>query len=59
MMLWFIAQATTSPADNKDPRIDLVHADLKGLPPVTLINAEIDPCVTMGLYLHRRYATPV
>ena len=28
---------------SKDPRIDLVNADLKGLPPVTLINARIDP----------------
>jgi acetyl esterase/lipase len=32
-----------SDADKKDPRIDLVHADLKGLPPVTLINAQVDP----------------
>jgi acetyl esterase/lipase len=29
-MLWFISQVTTSPADAKDPRIDLVHANLQG-----------------------------
>ena len=53
MMLWFIAQATTSPMDSKDPRIDLVHADLKGLPPVTLINAEIDPLRDDGAQLEQ------
>jgi acetyl esterase len=28
MMLWFISQATSSQADTKDARIDLVHANL-------------------------------
>jgi acetyl esterase len=28
MMLWSISQATASPADTKNPRIDLVHANL-------------------------------
>lgn len=51
MMLWFIAHVTKSPADAKDPRIDLVHADLKGLPPVTVINAEIDPLRDDGAQL--------
>ncbi|MES2992320.1 MAG: alpha/beta hydrolase [Pseudomonadota bacterium] len=43
MMEWFAKHALRSDADKKDPRIDLVNADLKGLPPVTLINAQIDP----------------
>jgi acetyl esterase len=51
MMLWFISHVTNSPADAKDPRIDLVHADLKGLPPVTVINAEIDPLRDDGAQL--------
>lgn len=51
MMLWFIAQTTSSPSDLKDPRLDLVHADLSGLPPVTLINAEIDPLQDDGAQL--------
>jgi acetyl esterase len=53
MMLWFIAQVTKSAADAKDPRIDLVHADLKGLPPVTVINAEIDPLRDDGAQLEQ------
>lgn len=51
MMLWFISQVTNSAADAKDPRIDLVHANLQGLPPVTLINAEIDPLRDDGAQL--------
>lgn len=51
MMLWFVAQATKSPVDLNDPRIDLVHADLKGLPPVTIINAEVDPLRDDGAQL--------
>ena len=43
MMEWFAKHALKGPDDKKDPRIDLVHANLKGLPPVTLINARIDP----------------
>ena len=43
MMEWFAKHTLGKPGDKKDPRIDLVHANLKGLPPVTLINARIDP----------------
>ncbi|MFK3972865.1 alpha/beta hydrolase [Pseudomonas sp. NPDC087358] len=53
MMLWFIAQVTSSAADAKDPRIDLVHANLQGLPPVTIVNAEIDPLRDDGAQLEQ------
>jgi acetyl esterase len=43
MMEWFIGTTIAKPDDRKDPRIDLLNADLKGLPTVTLINARIDP----------------
>lgn len=43
MMEWFAKHALGKPDDKEDPRIDLVNANLKGLPPVTLINARIDP----------------
>lgn len=43
MMAWFVDKVFSKPSDTKDPRIDLVNANLKGLPPVTLISAQIDP----------------
>lgn len=53
MMLWFIDQISTTPTDVKDPRIDLVHANLQGLPPVTIVNAEIDPLRDDGAQLEQ------
>ena len=47
MMTWFF-EHTTKPDDLKDPRIDLVHAKLVGLPKTTIINAEIDPLKSDG-----------
>jgi acetyl esterase/lipase len=42
MMQWFFKQY--APVDAiSDPRINLVKANLKGLPPTTIITAEIDP----------------
>ena len=43
MMEWFAKYTLGKAEDKKDPRIDLIHANLKGLPPVTLISAQIDP----------------
>ena len=48
MMSWFFQQALRSPADRLDPRINLVSANLEGLPPVTIINAQIDPLRSDG-----------
>ena len=48
MMSWFFDNALRSGADRADPRINLVAADLHGLPPVTIINAQIDPLRTDG-----------
>jgi acetyl esterase/lipase len=48
MMSWFMGHFFRTPEDAKDPRIDLVHADWKGLPPVTIINAEVDPLRSEG-----------
>nr|WP_314872658.1 alpha/beta hydrolase [uncultured Pseudomonas sp.] len=53
MMLWFIGQVTSKPADVQDPRINLVKTDLHGLAPVTLINAEIDPLQDDGAQLEQ------
>jgi acetyl esterase/lipase len=51
MMLWFIDKVTRSSDDLKDPRLDLTKADLNGLPPVTIVNAEIDPLRDDGGFL--------
>jgi acetyl esterase len=48
MMEWFAKYTLGSPQDKNDPRIDLIHANLKGLPPVTLINSQIDPLRSDG-----------
>ncbi|MFC0388577.1 alpha/beta hydrolase [Muricoccus vinaceus] len=49
MIQWFVANYTTGPAQLQDPRLDIVgRADLAGLPPVLLVNAEIDPLASDG-----------
>ena len=40
---WFVDKLLAQPADKADPRLNLVNAKLAGLPPVTSINAQIDP----------------
>jgi acetyl esterase len=51
MMAWFFDKTLSGPADKTDPRLDLVHAKLSLLPPVTLINAQIDPLRSDGAIL--------
>jgi acetyl esterase/lipase len=53
MMGWFAKHTTRTPADLQDPRINLVKANLANLPPVTIINAEIDPLRDDGAQLER------
>ncbi len=48
MIEWMVGHYTNSPDDTADPRINLVGADLRGLPGATIINAEIDPLATDG-----------
>jgi len=55
-MVWFLGHYTRSAADWKDPRINLVGADLKGLPPVTIITDQIDPLRSEGETLARKLA---
>jgi acetyl esterase/lipase len=43
MLAWFFTNLLKSPAEALDKRLNLVGADLKGLPPTTIILAEIDP----------------
>lgn len=53
MMAWFFKQTVRTPADEMDPRINLVKANLAGLPPVTIINAQIDPLRDDGAMLEQ------
>ncbi|TZG25749.1 alpha/beta hydrolase [Sphingomonas montanisoli] len=48
MLGWFGYYYARTKADQMDPRINLVKADLKGLPPTTIINAQIDPLRSDG-----------
>ena len=48
MLNWFGHYYQNSMADAQDPRLNLVAANLRGLPPVTIINAQIDPLRSDG-----------
>lgn len=49
LMEWFFRHYLRSPADGSDPRISPLRAkDLKGLPPTTIITAQIDPLRSEG-----------
>lgn len=51
MMSWFMKNYLNNIAEAKDPRISLVNANLVGLPPTTIITAEIDPLYQDGKML--------
>lgn len=53
-MKWFFAQYLRSPQDGRNPLVSVARANLRGLPPTTIINAEIDPLRDDGLKLHDR-----
>ncbi|MDB5696473.1 MAG: lipase, partial [Sphingomonas bacterium] len=48
MLRWFGHYYSSTTADQQDPRINLVRANLRGLPPVTIVNAQIDPLRSDG-----------
>lgn len=53
-MEWFFDNYMSSASDRQDPRVNLVAADLKGLPPTVIINAQIDPLRSEGEELAER-----
>lgn len=53
-MAWSWEHALPKHVDRRDPRIDLLSADLRGLPPVTLVAAELDPLRSEGALLAER-----
>lgn len=54
MMSWFFEKYLNGPQDRADPRVNLVAADLHGLPATTIINAQIDPLRSDGEILAQR-----
>lgn len=54
LMAWFFHYVARTPADLMDPRIDLVAANLQGLPPVSIVAAQIDPLRSEGELLAQR-----
>ena len=48
MLAWFFDKVLAKAEDKDDPRLNLVAADLRGLPPITIINAQIDPLRSDG-----------
>lgn len=51
LMMWFFDYYLNNPEEGDDPRISLVDADLSGMPPTTIIGAEIDPLQSEGKLL--------
>lgn len=51
MVKWFVDHLVNSEEDLKDTRLSLIDADLAGLPPVTIINARLDPLRSDGAKL--------
>jgi acetyl esterase/lipase len=53
-MEWFFDKYKTDWRTDENPLISLIDADLSGLPPTTIINAEIDPLRHEGGVLAER-----
>jgi acetyl esterase/lipase len=51
LMAWFFKYYLRTPADGKSPMINLVSANLKGLPAATVITAQYDPLMSEGKML--------
>jgi acetyl esterase/lipase len=54
VMQWYFGYYLNSMAEAGDPRISLINANLAGLPPTLIINAEIDPLLDDGLQLETK-----
>ena len=54
MMAWFVKNYLVSTDQSADPRINLINANLAGLPKTLIIGAEIDPLQTEGRWLSEK-----
>ncbi len=53
-MNWFLAQYFEILTEGLDPRISLLKADVRKLPPTTVMTAELDPLRNEGALLYQR-----
>ena len=54
-MEWFLAQTTNGPDDLRDPRLNVVGAaELRDLPPTTIVSADIDPLRSENVALSQK-----
>ncbi|RYZ99870.1 MAG: alpha/beta hydrolase [Sphingobacteriaceae bacterium] len=51
MMAWFVKNYLNNMGEAKDTRINLVAANLKGLPSTTIIIAQLDPLMSDGMMI--------
>jgi len=51
-MQWFFGYYLRTPLDGRNPYASPLRGNLRGLPPATIINADIDPLRDDGLELH-------
>ncbi len=54
LMEWFFGHYLRTPADAADARLNLLAANLSGLPPTTILTDEFDPLNSDGLMIVRR-----
>jgi acetyl esterase/lipase len=62
MVKWFVDHLIRSENDLRDPRLSLIDARLNGLPPTTIVNAQLDPLRSDGAKLEaalRKVGAPV
>lgn len=57
LMEWFFHNYLTNTAEGTNPLISLIDANLSGLPPTTIIGAEIDPLQSEGKTLSDKLET--
>lgn len=56
---WYVAHTTNGPTDLADKRLNVIgEADLHGLPPTTIVSAEIDPLRSEGEIWQRNCRQP-
>jgi acetyl esterase/lipase len=54
LMQWNFGHYLNNMAESADPRISLVNANLSGLPPTMILNAELDPLLDDGALLENK-----